>query len=165
MRDYNISKKEWVLDGESVHYGNALELREMLEYDIRMEKEYEYPLNSVSGIIPHMAKFIAGLWQIHAFGEGNTRTTAVFLIMYLRSMGFDVFNKSASSSIVYCLSPSALLFSKICARLIVRAELVPLEMTVFRISLSSDVSLMMIFCLVIVECNPLVFNCKGTKNI
>lgn len=92
VRDYNISKKEWVLDGESVHYGNALELREMLEYDIRMEKEYEYPLNSVSGIIPHMAKFIAGLWQIHAFGEGNTRTTAVFLIMYLRSMGFDVTN-------------------------------------------------------------------------
>ena len=92
VRDYNISKKEWVLDGESVHYGNTLELREMLEYDIRMEKEYEYPLNSVSGIIPHMAKFIAGLWQIHAFGEGNTRTTAVFLIMYLRSMGFDVTN-------------------------------------------------------------------------
>lgn len=92
VRDYNISKKEWVLDGESVHYGNALELREMLEYDIRMEKEYEYPLNNVSGIIPHMAKFIAGLWQIHAFGEGNTRTTAVFLIMYLRSMGFDVTN-------------------------------------------------------------------------
>lgn len=92
VRDYNISKKEWVLDGESVHYGNAAELREMLEYDIRIEKEYEYPLNSVSAIIPHLAKFVAGLWQIHAFGEGNTRTTAVFFILYLRSMGFDVTN-------------------------------------------------------------------------
>ena len=92
VRDYNISKKEWVLDGASVHYGNALELREMLDYDIRTEKEYEYPLNSISAIIPHLAKFVSGLWQIHAFGEGNTRTTAVFFIKYLRSMGFDVTN-------------------------------------------------------------------------
>ena len=92
IRDYNISKKEWVLDGESVHYGNALELREILDYDIRTEKEYEYPLNSISAIIPHLAKFVSMLWQIHAFGEGNTRTTAVFFIKYLRSMGFDVTN-------------------------------------------------------------------------
>ena len=92
IRDYNISKKEWVLDGESVHYGNALELREMLEYDIRTEKEYEYPLNSVATIISHLAKFVSRLWQIHAFGEGNTRTTAVFFILYLRTMGFDVTN-------------------------------------------------------------------------
>lgn len=92
IRDYNISKKEWVLDGASVHYGNALELREMLDYDIRTEKEYEYPLSSISAIIPHLAKFVSRLWQIHAFGEGNTRTTAVFFIKYLRSMGFDITN-------------------------------------------------------------------------
>ena len=92
IRDYNISKKEWVLDGESVHYGNALELREMLEYDIKTEKEYKYPLDSVDAIIPHLAKFVSRLWQIHAFGEGNTRTTAVFFILYLRTMGFDVTN-------------------------------------------------------------------------
>ena len=92
IRDYNISKKEWVLDGASVHYGNALELREMLEYDLRTEKEYEYSTDSISSIIPHLAKFVARLWQIHAFGEGNTRTTAVFFILYLRTMGFDVTN-------------------------------------------------------------------------
>ena len=92
IRDYNISKKEWVLDGASVHYGNALELREMLEYDFRTEKEFEYSSDSISSIIPHLAKFVARLWQIHAFGEGNTRTTAVFFIKYLRSLGFDVTN-------------------------------------------------------------------------
>jgi len=92
IRDYNISKKEWVLDGESVHYGNALELRELLEYDIRTEKEYEYSHEGLSVIISHLAKFVSGLWQIHAFGEGNTRTTAVFFIKYLRTMGFQVTN-------------------------------------------------------------------------
>ena len=69
IRDYNISKKEWVLDGESVHYGNALELREILDYDIRIEKEYEFPLNSISAIIPHLARFVSRLWQIYAFGD------------------------------------------------------------------------------------------------
>ena len=64
----------------------------MLEYDIRTEKEYEYPLNSISAIIPHLAQFVSRLWQIHAFAEGNTRTTAVFFIKYLSSMGFDVTN-------------------------------------------------------------------------
>ena len=92
IRDYNISKREWVLDGASVHYGNALELRELLEYDLRMEKEYEYPLDGIPEMIPHLAKFVSRLWQIHAFGEGNTRTTAVFFIKYLRSLGFDVTN-------------------------------------------------------------------------
>ena len=92
IRDYNISKHEWVLDGASVHYGNALELRELLEYDLRMEKEYEYSLDGIPEMIPHLAKFVSRLWQIHAFGEGNTRTTAVFFIKYLRSLGFDVAN-------------------------------------------------------------------------
>ena len=43
-------------------------------------------------IIHHIAVFVAGLWQIHVFGEGNTRTTAVFFIKYLRTLGFDVMN-------------------------------------------------------------------------
>ncbi len=101
IRDYNISKKEWVLDGASVHYGNALELQEMLDYDIRTEKEYDYPQNSVSAIIPHLARFVSQLWQIHAFGEGNTRTTAVFFIKYLRSMGFDVTNVTFAENAWY----------------------------------------------------------------
>ena len=83
----------------------------------------------------------------------------------MQTVCFDVFNKSASSSVVYCLSPSSLLFRNIFARLIVRTGLVPLEITEFSISLSSEVSLMMIFCLVIVECNPLIFNYKGIKDI
>lgn len=92
IRDYNISKKEWILDGMSVHYGNALELQEMLEYDLRIEKEYVYPSTDISATIEHLAQFVSRLWQIHPFGEGNTRTTAVFFIKYLRSMGFDVTN-------------------------------------------------------------------------
>lgn len=99
IRDYNISKKEWVLDGASVMYGGALELRETLEYDFQMEREYSYANLLMSEIITHLARFISRLWQIHIFGEGNTRTTAVFFIKYIRSLGFhvtnDVFAKNA----------------------------------------------------------------------
>ena len=92
LRDYNITKKEWVLDGDTVMYGGAWELRETLDYDFKTEREFSYADLTMSEIIGHLAHFVSRLWQIHIFGEGNTRTTAVFFIKYLRSMGFNVTN-------------------------------------------------------------------------
>lgn len=92
IRDYNITKKEWVLDGATVLYGSASELRATLDYDFSEEKKFSYRNLSMDEIIHHLAVFISGLWQIHIFGEGNTRTTAVFFIKYLRSLGFEATN-------------------------------------------------------------------------
>ncbi|MDR1980575.1 MAG: Fic family protein, partial [Tannerellaceae bacterium] len=88
IRDYNIAKAEWVLNGETVLYASALNLRETLEYDFKEEKAFNYKGLNNSQIVEHLACFVAYLWQIHIFGEGNTRTTAVFLIKYLRKLGF-----------------------------------------------------------------------------
>ena len=92
IRDYNITKKEWVLDGASVVYGSASELRATLEYDFSQEKNFSYRGLSMDEIIHHLAVFVSRLWQIHILGEGNTRTTAVFFIKYLRTLGFSVTN-------------------------------------------------------------------------
>ena len=92
IRDYNITKEEWVLDDDSVTYGNAINLRETLEYDFSVEKNFSYKGLSTEEMISHISRFIANLWQIHIFGEGNTRTTAVFLIKYLSKLGFNVTN-------------------------------------------------------------------------
>lgn len=92
IRDYNITKNEWVLDGDTVIYGSWQELRETLEYDLSREKEFDYSGLSPDEVVRHLALFVSRLWQIHVFGEGNTRTTAVFFIKYLRSLGFDVTN-------------------------------------------------------------------------
>lgn len=92
IRDYNITKKEWVLDGATVLYGSATELRATLDYDFSEERKFSYRGLSMDETIHHLAVFISRLWQIHAFGEGNTRTTAVFFIKYLRTLGFDVTN-------------------------------------------------------------------------
>lgn len=93
FRDYNISKKEWVLDGESVLYANADMIRQTLDYDFAQEKAFDYSKIPIEEKIRHLARFVANIWQIHPFGEGNTRTVAVFAIKYLNSLGFKVNNE------------------------------------------------------------------------
>lgn len=92
IRDYNITKKEWILDDDTVTYGSVSELGGTLRYDIEQEKNFSYANLDMSETIRHLATFVARLWQIHVFGEGNTRTTAVFFIKYLRTLGFTVTN-------------------------------------------------------------------------
>lgn len=92
IRDYNITKKEWVLNGETVLYASADSLKATLEYDFEQERKFSYRGLSEQEIIEHIAHFFSNLWQIHIFGEGNTRTTAIFLIKYLRKLGFKHVN-------------------------------------------------------------------------
>ncbi|MDO5576353.1 MAG: Fic family protein [Fibrobacter sp.] len=94
IRDYDISKKEWVLNGDTVMYGSSYELKATLDYDFEQEKNFSYKNLDNDQVIVHIAKFISGIWQIHAFGEGNTRTIAVFLIKYLGVLGYKVKNES-----------------------------------------------------------------------
>lgn len=93
IRQYDISKKEWVLEGDSVNYLNWEDLRRALDWDIEQEKNFSYKGLTDDKKIEHIAKFISGIWQIHAFREGNTRTTAIFTIQYLRSLGYEVNNE------------------------------------------------------------------------
>ena len=92
IRPYDISKKEWVLRGDTILYGRAEDIRMALEYDIDQERQFIYKGLSTDEMIEHICHFVSLLWQNHPFREGNTRTTAVFLIKYLRSCGFHVDN-------------------------------------------------------------------------
>ena len=92
LRTYDITKKEWVLREDTVNYLNWEDLRSALDYDIQAEKAFSYTNISNDEMITHISHFVSDLWQIHPFGEGNTRTTAVFTILYLRSIGFAVNN-------------------------------------------------------------------------
>ena len=92
VRPYDISKKEWILQGDTVIYGRAADIHEALKYDIQQERDFNYSGLSYDQIIAHIVDFISLLWQNHPFREGNTRATAVFIIKYLRSCGFKVNN-------------------------------------------------------------------------
>jgi len=90
LRDYDITKKEWVLDGDTVLYSSHEMLRTTLEYDFREERKTDYATLDANTAVKHICKFISGIWQIHPFGEGNTRTTSVFAIKYLKNFGFNI---------------------------------------------------------------------------
>ena len=92
LRAVNIRKREWVLKDDSVTYGSADTIKQSLIRDFIDEREFDYGGKTPRKIIPHFARFIAQIWQLHPFGEGNTRTTAVFTIKYLNSLGYRVTN-------------------------------------------------------------------------
>lgn len=92
FREYDISKKEWVLRGDSVLYGRWQDLRMTLEYDLDRERQFSYADLDKDSMVEHISRFVSGIWQIHPFEEGNTRTTALFTIKYLRMLGFSVNN-------------------------------------------------------------------------
>lgn len=93
LRDYDITKNEWVLRGDTVLYGRWQDLRMALDYDIEKEKQFDYKGLSMEEVIEHLSRFVSGIWQTHPFREGNTRTTAVFTIKYLQSIGFKADNR------------------------------------------------------------------------
>lgn len=90
---YLIDVAKRNIEGDSVNYLNWEDLRRALDWDIEQEKNFQYKGLSDDEKIEHIAKFISGIWQIHAFREGNTRTTAIFTIQYLRSLGYEVNNE------------------------------------------------------------------------
>ena len=92
IRDYNITKNEWALGGKTVYYASADTISDTLNYDMGQEREFSYANMNIDEAIRHLTRFCANLWQVHAFCEGNTRTIAVFMIKYLRTLGFNVVN-------------------------------------------------------------------------
>lgn len=99
IRTYNITKKEWVLNDDTVFYASFESIRPTLDYDFKIEKDFSYEGLSTTELIKRIARFTSGIWQIHPFCEGNTRTTAVFIIKYLKTFGFkvgnDIFGKNS----------------------------------------------------------------------
>ena len=89
-REYNFTKKEWILNDDTVTYSSYEAIKETIEYDFNQEKNFSYKDLSLEDSISHLSRFISNIWQVHPFCEGNTRTTAVFLIKYLRTFGFNV---------------------------------------------------------------------------
>ena len=100
-RRYNISKKEPILNGDTVIYGEYTTIDEFLKYDFENESGKNYAEMSLEKQIKNLIKFTSVIWQIHPFVEGNTRTVAVFIQKYLLSMGYNVNNDLFKENSVY----------------------------------------------------------------
>lgn len=99
-RTRNVSKKEPILDYESVIYAPIQHIDEYLDYDFSQERKKNYRGKSPEEIIDLITPFITNIWQAHPFCDGNTRTTSVFLEKYLNYLGFptnnDVFKENST---------------------------------------------------------------------
>ncbi len=92
IRSVELTKREWVLNGDSVQYTPSCMIKDTLEYEFDRERKFKYKGLSEDAFVEHFASFISGIWQIHPFREGNTRTAALFAIKYLRSRRYSVTN-------------------------------------------------------------------------
>ena len=90
VRNYNFTKDEWVLNEDTVTYSSFENIMPALEYDFEQERNFSYKDLSFDESIKHLCRFTSNIWQVHPFCEGNTRTTAVFIIKYLRTFGFNI---------------------------------------------------------------------------
>ena len=100
-RDYNITKKESILNGDTVKYVNYQDIESYFDYDFKEEREFDYSKLDNDELIKHIAKFTSSVWQVHPFGEGNTRTIAVFIEKYLNNMGFCINNDMFKNKSLY----------------------------------------------------------------
>ena len=100
-RNYNITKKEEILNGDTVKYVNYQDIESYIEYDFKEEKDFDYSKLNKDELISHIIKFTSSIWQIHPFGEGNTRTIAVFIEKYLNSIGFNINNDMFKNNSLY----------------------------------------------------------------
>lgn len=100
-RTYNISKEEVILNGNSVRYFDYIQIEQALDYDFNEEKKFDYSNLTLEEVVKHIATFTSRVWEVHPFGEGNTRTTAVLIVKYLRSLGYKVDNDLFKEHSIY----------------------------------------------------------------
>lgn len=101
FRKIDFSKHELILNNDSALYGDCKTLKESLEYDISLERVKNYKEMNIVEVINNIIDFSSRIWQTHPFREGNTRTTAIFIIKYLISLGYQVDNTLFKDKSVY----------------------------------------------------------------
>ncbi len=89
-----LVKQEEVLNGDSVLYADPTLVEQSLRYLFEREREAgDYGLMLKGAELFRFTRFIALIWQVHPFQEGNTRTVAVLAALYLRQLGYNVGNE------------------------------------------------------------------------
>ena len=101
FRKDNLFKKEYILNEETIFYTNYQNINNYLKYDLEEEKNYSYKNKDIDKIIKHISKFISNIWQVHPFLEGNTRTVMVFIINYLKKLGYEIDNQIFKQNFTY----------------------------------------------------------------
>lgn len=90
LRTCNLFQMEPFLKGDSVTYPPYERIIDLLRYDLQTEKDFYYDDAGFREVVLHYAQFVANLWQIHPFREGNTMTVSLFILKHIRSFGMEL---------------------------------------------------------------------------
>lgn len=98
-RRVDLIRKEPVLQGRPLPYVPFPLIEEMLDYEFGHEerRQASYAHANKHEIAISAFDFVSRLWQIHPFRAGNTRTVAVFAILYFEWLGFTVSSEAFTS--------------------------------------------------------------------
>ena len=101
FRNVNIIKNEPILNNDTVSYSYYNVIESSLKYELALQSTKDYNKMDIVEIINDITNFTSKIWQVHPFREGNTRTTALFIIKYLRNIGYNVNNELFKEKSVY----------------------------------------------------------------
>ena len=99
-RIINIEKSEPVLGGISIEYSEFKDIEIMASSVLSKMKEVDWKIFSLNEKAEALSKYMAELWKVHIFREGNTRTIVTFICQYTESKGFvldtELFEKNSA---------------------------------------------------------------------
>lgn len=85
-RIINIEKSEPVLGGISIEYSEFKDIEIMASSVLSKMKEVNWKKFSLNEKAEALSKYMAELWKVHIFREGNTRTIVTFICQYTESI-------------------------------------------------------------------------------
>ena len=83
-RTINIYKTEPVLNGLSVNYSDHTCINKDLNKIQKEIESFDWQSSSKKEMLAKIVRIISGIWQVHAFREGNTRTVCLFLYFFIK---------------------------------------------------------------------------------
>ena len=101
FRNFNMTKRELLLNGNSVNYSDCRNIYKDLFKVIIVEYNKDYTNMDIEDVVKSISRLAVGIWKTHPFMDGNTRTVAVFIQEYLNSLGYKVSNNIFKDNYLY----------------------------------------------------------------
>lgn len=100
-RTISIYKEEDVLGGQSIEYSEPFDIVEDIRHVLADMNTKPWSKMSLEEAAEEFCDSLAGLWKIHPFREGNTRTTVTFMCQFAEEMNFKINRKLFEDNSIY----------------------------------------------------------------
>lgn len=85
-----MEKPEEILGGDTIRYAYPSEIEKQIEKYIKELNNTNWQEKNTEQKSLEFTKLLAGLWQVHPFRDGNTRTTMAYAFKFAKEHGFEM---------------------------------------------------------------------------